>query len=135
MGFRLRHSQARAIGDELPRIQSAFLKNGFEAARGSGGHEQPTTDLTLDFVDGQGAVDRVGRTGIEKRLGRDISRSGQGIEVIEDGFGTEILLRRMPEQARSVLRFWSMLDPFERLFDPPATVIQLGECGYRKGPP
>ncbi len=89
MRFGLRFLRSRAIGDEFLPMQSDFLKQGFEAARGGGGHEQPTTDLPFDLVDGQGAVDLVRRTGIEKRLGGDVSR--QGIEVIEDGFGPEIL--------------------------------------------
>ena len=89
MRFRLMFLQSRAIRNEFLQIQSDFLKKGFEASRGGGGHEQTTSDLPFDFVDAQGAVDLVGRTGIEKRLGRDVSR--QGIEVIEEGFGPEIL--------------------------------------------
>ena len=78
-----------AIGDKLLEVQRDFLEDRFEAASGDGCRQEPTADLSLDLVDGHGAVDLVGRTGIEKRLGRDVSR--QGIEVIEEGFGPEIL--------------------------------------------
>ncbi len=59
MRFGLRISRSTAIGDEFLPIQSDFLQKGYEAARGGGGHEQPTTDLPFDLVDGQGAVDLV----------------------------------------------------------------------------
>jgi len=65
--FGLRLSWPRAIGDELLEIQSDFRENGFEVACGGGSHAQSTTDLSLDVVDGQGAVDLVRRTRIEKR--------------------------------------------------------------------
>ena len=82
MRFRLRFSRLGAIGDELLEVQRDFLEDGLEAASGGGCSQEPTAYLSLDLVDFQGAVDLVGRTGVEKGVGSDIG--GQCIEVVED---------------------------------------------------
>ena len=115
MWFRLRLSRLGAIGDKLLEVERDFLEDGLETASGGGCGQEPTADLSLDLVDGQGAVDSVGRTGIEKRVGSDIG--GQRIEVVENRLGAEILARRMPGQAGGVLQLQPMLDPFEQVGD------------------
>ena len=53
--------------------------------------------------------------------------NGQGIEVVADHFGTEILASGQPGKARSVFEIEAMLDTLESLFDTPALVIELAE--------
>ena len=115
MRFRLRFSRLGAIGDELLEVQRDFLEDGLEAASGGGCSQEPTAYLSLDLVDFQGAVDLVGRTGVEKGVGSDIG--GQCIEVVEDRLGAEILARRMPRQAGGMLQLQPVLDPFEQVGD------------------
>lgn len=53
---------------------------------------------------------------------------GQGIEVVTDHFGPDILARSQPSQAGSMLQTQAMLEALESLLDAPAPVIQIGEC-------
>ena len=72
MRFRLRFSSLGAIGDEFLDFQRDLLDDRLEAASGGGCKEEPTADLSFDLVDGQRAVDLVGRTGIEEDIGGDL---------------------------------------------------------------
>ena len=76
MRFRLRFSRLGSIGDELLEVQSDFPEDGLEAASGGGGHQEPTTYVSLDLVDFQGAVDLVGRSGVEMGVGGEVIGRG-----------------------------------------------------------
>ncbi len=59
MRFPLRFARLRAIGNELQEVQCDFCEERFEAASGSLGGQEPATELPLDLVDREGAVDFV----------------------------------------------------------------------------
>ncbi len=118
MRLRLRFSRPGPIGDEFLKVRGEFLHQGFETARGGCTEKQPATDLALDLVDRLGAVDLVGRSGVEMGVGGDVS--GQGIEVVADGLGAKILLGCVPGQAGSMLETKPMLDAQKGFLDIPS---------------
>jgi hypothetical protein len=64
------------------------------------------------------------------RVGGDVG--GQGIEVVEDGLGAEILIGRMPGQAGGMFESQAMLEPAKCLLDPPTAVVQGAKRGRRE---
>lgn len=56
---------------------------------------------------------------------------GQGIEVVTDHLGPDILASGQPSQAGSMLNILAMLEALESLLDTPAPVIQISECRRR----
>ena len=56
MGFPLGLARLRAVGSELLEVQGDFCEKRFEAASGRLGGQEPATELPLDFVDREGAV-------------------------------------------------------------------------------
>lgn len=131
MRFLLDWSRSRAIGDEFLEVQDDFFEDGTDAANGGLTGKQPTADLSLDLVEGQGSVDLVEGVQIKMLVGGDIDR--QGVEVVADGLGTEVLPCGMPGEAGRVLQSEAALDPFVCFFNTPATVIELGEGFGREG--
>jgi hypothetical protein len=119
-----------SAGDEFLEVRSDLLDEGLQSPCRRAGGDQPTTDLALDLVDRQGAVDLPVRVGVQMRLGGDVG--SQRIEVVEDGLGAEILIRRMPGQAGGMFEAQAMLEPAKRLLDPPAAVIQGAKPGGRE---
>jgi len=49
------------------------------------------------------------------RVGGDVG--SQGIEVVEDGLGTEILIGRLPGQAGGMFEHQAMLEPAKEVGD------------------
>lgn len=66
-----------------------------------------------------------------RRISGEVLRAGQirgqGVEVVADHLGAGVLTGGEPSEAGSVFEFEAMLDAFERLLDPPALVIEIGE--------
>ena len=127
MRFRLRFARLRAVVNELLEVQSDFCEERFQAAGGRLGGQEPATELPLDLVEGESAVDLVRGFRVQMSIGGDVGR--QRVEVVADRLGAEVLPRRVPGQAGGMLQFEPMLDPFECLLDPPPTVVQVGERG------
>jgi hypothetical protein len=130
MRFWLRCSRFGPAGDKLLEVCRDLSNERLQSARCGAGGEEPTADLALDLVDRQGAVDFPWRTGVPVRVGGDVG--GQGIEVVEDGLGAEILIGRMPRQAGSLFEPQAMLEPAKCLFDPPAAMVQGAKRVRRK---
>ena len=61
MRFGLWLSRSGAVGNELLQVEGEPLQQRLETTGGCGGEEQPASDLALDLVDGQGAVDLLRR--------------------------------------------------------------------------
>jgi hypothetical protein len=76
MRLGLRFSRPGPIGDEFLKVRGEFLHQGLETARGGRSEKQPATDLALDLVDRLGAVDLVGRSGVEMGVGGEVSGRG-----------------------------------------------------------
>ena len=133
MGFWSVCSRSGAIRDELLEIQSDLFKDGSHATNRCRGGKQPASHLAFDLVEGQGAVDLVGRVGVEAGVGSDVS--GQGMEVVANGLGPEILASGVPGQTGGMFQAEAVLDPLESLLDTPAAVIELRESlsGKRNG--
>ena len=115
MGFRLRLARSRAVGNELLEVQGDFCEKRFEAASGRLGGQEPATELPLDLVEGESAVDLVRGFRVQMSIGGDVGR--QRVEVVADRFGAEVLPRRVPGQAGGMLQLEPMLDPFEQVGD------------------
>ena len=109
MRLRLRFARLRTVGNELLEVQSDFCEERFEAASGSLSGQDPATELPLDLVDREGAVDFVQGFRVQMSRRGDIGR--QGVEVVEDRLGTKVLARRVPRQAGGMLQLEPMLDP------------------------
>lgn len=58
---------------------------------------------------------------------------GEGIEVIAEDLGAEVLLRGKPGQAGKVFEFQAMLETFESLLDAPTGMVEIGKIGGRIG--
>jgi hypothetical protein len=109
MRLRLRFARLRTVGNELLEVQSDFCEKRFEAASGSLSGQEPATKLPLVLVDREGAVDFVRGFRVQMSICGDIG--GQGVEVVVDRLGAEILPRRVPRQAGGMLQLEPMLDP------------------------
>ncbi len=131
MRFGSRLSRPRAIRDEFLEVQGEVFDDGLEAARCGGGAQKPAADLALDFVDGLGAIDFVGRFGVQAGVGGDVG--GQGIEVVANGLGAEVLAGGVPGQTGGMLQSEPMFDSFEGFLHSPSAVIQVRKRGGRKG--
>ena len=70
MRFSLWRSRFGAPGDEFLQVRSDLLDEGLQSPRRRAGGEQPTTDLALDLVDHQGAVDLPVRVRVRFRVMR-----------------------------------------------------------------
>jgi hypothetical protein len=86
---------------------------------------QGTGQQAAQVIESQGSVDAILR--FDRNMFPGCQKSGQGVEVVADDLGADVLLRSEPSQTGSVLEIEAMLDPFVSLLDPPATVIQGGE--------
>lgn len=118
MRLALRFSRLGPVGDEFLKFRGEFLHKGIETARGGRAEKQPATALPFDLV---------GRFGVEMGVGGSVS--GQGIEIVADGFGAKILLSYVPRQAGTMLETQPMLDSQKCFVDPPAAVIQGSKRG------
>lgn len=115
MRFSLRRSRLGAASDKLLKVGGDLVDEGLQSPRRRTGGEQPTADLALDLVDRQGTVDLPWRIGVQMRVGGDVG--SQGIEVVEDGLGTEILIGRLPGQAGGMFEPQAMLEPAKEVGD------------------
>jgi len=89
-------------------------------------HQKPTGQAALEVCKGIGAVDLVALLqGIESVRRQDT----QGVQIIGQYFGGEILLRRQPRYAGGVLQGQTMLESLEGFLDAPAAVVEGGEIG------
>ena len=109
MRFRLRFARLRAVGNELLEVQSDFCEERFQAASGSLCGQEPATELPLDLVDREGAVNFVRGLRVQMSVRGDLG--SQRVEFVEDRLGAEVLPRRVPGQAGGMLQFEPMLDP------------------------
>ena len=109
MRLRLRFARLRTVGNELLEVQSDFCEERFEASSGALSGQKPATELALDLVDREGAVDFVQGFRVQMSRRGDIGR--QGVEVVEDRLGAKVLARRVPRQAGGMLQSEPMLDP------------------------
>ena len=115
MRFSLRRSRLGAASDKLLKVGGDLVNEGLQSPRRRTVGEQPSADLALDLVDCQGSVDLPWRIGVQMRVGGDVSR--QGIEVVEDGLGTEVLIGRLPGQAGGMFESQAMLEPAKEVGD------------------
>ena len=115
MRFSLRRSRLGAASDKLLKVGGNLVNEGLQSPRRRTSGEQPTADLALDLVDRQGTVDLPWRIGVQMRVGGDVG--SQGIEVVEDGLGTEILIGRLPGQAGGMFESQAMLEPAKEVGD------------------
>ena len=128
------------FGSNGPRsiaVGHEFLKVGGDFGEQSGGQARGHCDdagedarqQAAQMAEGDGAIDP------PRRLGRDVLRAGQircqGVEVVADHLGAGVLAGSEPSEARGVFEVQAMLDAFERLLDPPALVIEIGEGSRR----
>jgi hypothetical protein len=56
---------------------------------------------------------------------------GQGVEVVAQGLGAEVLLSCEPGDAGQMLQGQSVLDALEGFLDAPAGVVQIAKVGGR----
>ncbi len=115
VGLRLRFARLRTVGNELLQVQSDFGEERFEAASGSLSGQDPATELPLDLVDGEDAVDLVQGFRVQMSIRGDIGR--QRVAVVEDRLGPKVLARRVPRQAGGMLQLEPMLDPLVEVLD------------------
>jgi hypothetical protein len=85
-------------------------------SRASRPEEEPASEGALEAREGVAAVDQVVRTGvgIEGFAG---SLDGQGVQVVAEDFGAEVLLGSQPGHAGQMFEGETMLDPFEQVGD------------------
>ena len=76
MRLRLRFSRPGPIGDEFLKVRGEVLQQGFGTARVGCTEKQPATDLALDLVYRLGAVDLVGRSGVDMGVGGELIGRG-----------------------------------------------------------
>lgn len=126
MWFGSNRSRSAAIGDESLKVQGDF---GEELGDDAGGQAQAAGEHArqeaAQMREGERAVDAPGRLRFDDLLGRQIGR--QGIEIVADHLGADILARREPGQAGRMLERQAMLEALEGFFDAPAAVIEIGE--------
>lgn len=133
MRFGLRRSRASAIFDEGLEIFSDFGEHFGEGLVADDAQGEGTRQQAADVIESQGSVDAMLR--FDRNMLPGCQKGGQGVEVVADDLGADVLLRCKPSQTGSVLEIEAMLDPFVSLLDPPASVIQGGEGagGIRRG--
>jgi hypothetical protein len=108
--------------NETNHVFRQLLEHGQNLLSCRQGDEQPARQTTLQMSKGIGTIDLVAIWSLADRRGL---QHGQGVEIIGQHLGPEILLRGQPGQAGGVLQAHAMFEAFEGLLDAPAAVIQV----------
>lgn len=127
VGFWAAGSRSASSGDEflkvLGDVGEQFGGKASAHARHTGEH---TGQEAPKVTERDGAIDPPRRVRRDELLGRQIG--GQGIEVVTDHLGTDILAGGQPSQAGGVLKIQTMLEALESLLNAPASVIKVRKC-------
>ena len=124
-----------AAGDDLHQVSEQPSEDVLNLSEGGQGAGEPALPAGFQGFAGGGAVRPVGRGGRAAGTGDRFGCGGagrEGIEIVADHLGAEILLGGQPGEAGHLFQGQPMLDALKRLLDAPAGVVEGAEVGGGK---
>ena len=124
MRLRVSRPGLGCVRPESDQATCQLLEDSEQMAADGRSHEQPSWQAALQVGKGIGAVDLVG-----DRQGRALGGLPhcQGMPVIGQHLGPEVLLCRQPRQAGGILQRQPVLEPFEGILNAPSAMVQIGK--------
>ena len=130
MWFGSNGSRSAAVGDKFLQVQDSFGEQvGDEACACPHSSAEDAREQAAQVRECLCSVDAPRRIRRDEVVGRQID--SQGIEVVADHLGADILAGGQPGQAGGMLKAEAVLEALEGFFDAPAVMIEVGECGGR----
>lgn len=121
-----------SASDEPKEVSGEFCKDAEQLTDCGRLSDDPSGQTTLEVSENVGAIDAIVLSCLDVEVLPGGTEYGEGVEVVAEHLGTEILLGSEPGDPGELFEVEAVLDPLEGFFDPPSAVIQIREILSRE---